>query len=164
MRVIEGDLIKLANEGHFDIIVHGCNCFNNFGAGIAKQIRHVWPNAFKSDLRTVKGDPNKLGTYTTATVDANGNSLLVINAYTQYRYGTRERNVDYEALRKVFETISETFHGSKIGIPLIGGGYAGGDHQLLLDIFEETMANVDITLVLFEPKRLSPTLANRITN
>ena len=24
---IEGDLIKLAQEGKFDVIAHGCNCF-----------------------------------------------------------------------------------------------------------------------------------------
>jgi len=33
--VIEGDLIKLALEGRFDVISHGCNCFCTMGAGIA---------------------------------------------------------------------------------------------------------------------------------
>lgn len=28
LKIIHGDLIKLALLGDFDVIVHGCNCFN----------------------------------------------------------------------------------------------------------------------------------------
>ena len=31
MFVVHGDLFKLAEQGEFDIIVHGCNCFNTMG-------------------------------------------------------------------------------------------------------------------------------------
>ena len=27
IRYVDGDLLKLADEGHFDVIAHGCNCF-----------------------------------------------------------------------------------------------------------------------------------------
>lgn len=33
MKYIIGDLLKLADDGQFDVIVHGCNCFNTMGAG-----------------------------------------------------------------------------------------------------------------------------------
>ena len=39
MNIVKGCLIELAVEGNFDVIVHGCNCFNTMGAGIAKQIK-----------------------------------------------------------------------------------------------------------------------------
>jgi O-acetyl-ADP-ribose deacetylase (regulator of RNase III) len=29
---IDGDLIKLAKEGKFDVIAHGCNCHSTMGA------------------------------------------------------------------------------------------------------------------------------------
>lgn len=38
MKEIKGDLLKLAKEGLFDIIIHGCNTKRTFGAGIALQI------------------------------------------------------------------------------------------------------------------------------
>ena len=38
MKEIQGDLIKLAIAGEFNVIAHGCNCMQNMGAGIAKQI------------------------------------------------------------------------------------------------------------------------------
>ena len=45
MKIIEGDLIQLALDGEFDLIIHGCNCFCSMGAGIAKSIREIFPEA-----------------------------------------------------------------------------------------------------------------------
>jgi O-acetyl-ADP-ribose deacetylase (regulator of RNase III) len=42
---INGNLLKLAENGQFDIIMHGCNCFNTFGSGIAKSIKLSFPTA-----------------------------------------------------------------------------------------------------------------------
>ena len=39
MKVLKGDLLQLALEGVFDVIVHGANCQCSMGAGIAKAIR-----------------------------------------------------------------------------------------------------------------------------
>ena len=61
MKTIQGDLIKLAVAGEFDVIVHGCNCFCTMGAGIAKTIKQKFPTAYQADLATIKGDKTKLG-------------------------------------------------------------------------------------------------------
>ena len=52
MKVVYGDLIDMALEGHFDVIVHGCNCFCAMGAGIAKQIKETFRSAYNEDLKT----------------------------------------------------------------------------------------------------------------
>lgn len=39
MNSIKGDLIKLAIDSEFDLIIHGCNGFCTMGAGIAKTIK-----------------------------------------------------------------------------------------------------------------------------
>mmetsp|Transcript_48489 Transcript_48489/g.117305 ORF Transcript_48489/g.117305 Transcript_48489/m.117305 type:complete len:196 (+) Transcript_48489:130-717(+) len=69
MKVVHGDLLKLAMNGEFDVIVHGCNCFCQMGAGIARSIRHKFPQAYIEDIQTIKGDKSKLGTYTVSIVD-----------------------------------------------------------------------------------------------
>jgi O-acetyl-ADP-ribose deacetylase (regulator of RNase III) len=61
MNRIKGDLIELAIDGEFDLIIHGCNCFCTMGAGIAKTIKQKFPEAYKADLETEKGDKSKLG-------------------------------------------------------------------------------------------------------
>ena len=39
------------------------------GAGIARTIRHKFPQAYIQDIQTIKGDKSKLGTYTFSVVD-----------------------------------------------------------------------------------------------
>ena len=101
MKKIKGDLIKLALNGDFDVIVHGCNCFCAMGKGIALTIKKVFPEAYQADLKTVKGDKEKLGHYSSATVQRNGHQITVVNAYTQYNYGGSGIKADYGAI-KVF--------------------------------------------------------------
>ena len=84
MKTVHGDLIRLAQEGAFDLIVHGCNCFCTMGAGIAKSIKAAFPAAYEADLATPRGSRVKLGSCSYATIDREESSLIVVNAYTQF--------------------------------------------------------------------------------
>jgi hypothetical protein len=66
MKVIKGDLLQMAEDDEFDAIVHGCNCFNAMGKGIALSIKNRWPEVYAADCKTTKGGRNKLGTYSFA--------------------------------------------------------------------------------------------------
>ena len=109
MKTIFGDLTKLALNGTFDVIVHGCNCFNTMGAGVAKAIRTKFPQAYAADIATTRGDRFKLGNYSQSEACVNGRKLTIVNAYTQFDYGGSKRNVDYDALRSVFRQIKADF-------------------------------------------------------
>jgi O-acetyl-ADP-ribose deacetylase (regulator of RNase III) len=79
MKYIDGDLIRLAKQGTFDVIAHGCNCFCTMGAGIAPQMAEAFGcdefemerterSEYDEDLEgnysiptNNKGDINKLG-------------------------------------------------------------------------------------------------------
>ena len=143
MKVIKGDLVKQAEQ--FDVIVHGCNCFCTMNSGIAPQIKSKFPEAYEVDCRTTKGDRNKLGTisFTKNTIP------IVVNAYTQYRYGTYKRQVDYDALRSCMRLLKETFSGKKIGLPKIGAGLAGGNWEVISKIIEEELKDEDVTVILW---------------
>ena len=149
-----GNLITMAENGQFDIIVQGCNCHNTMGRGIAKEIRERYPEAYASDCRTIKSDPKKLGTFSAANVTAhNGNKFTIINAYTQYNYSGNKLHADYAAIRKAFNLIARTYPvTSRIAYPLIGAGLAGGDWAIISSIireeldplgFEHTLVNFD---------------------
>lgn len=133
MKIIKGDLVKMALNGEFDAIVHGCNCFNTMGSGIAKQIKMAFPEAYGADCATTKGDRGKLGDYSFAHY--NGSSLVVFNAYIQYDYGSGKDRFEYDAFELVlkrFVRIDRYFksvHGEGLrwGFPMIGCGHAGGD-------------------------------------
>lgn len=134
IRMIPGNLIEKA--GDYDVIFHGCNCFCTFGGGFAAAVRKRFPDAYQADLQTVRGDIEKLGTYTQATPD---DGPTILNCYTQYFYGHLGDLFEYEAFKKVLNQIKLEFHGKKIACPKIGAGLAGGDWNRIFEIITKVM-------------------------
>lgn len=152
MRTIKGDIVKLALDGHFNVIVHGCNCFHTMNSGVAKAIRAAFPEVYETDvMMTEKGDKNKLGKISHVNIRRPGVSFFVVNAYTQYDYGyDGKRRVDYDAVRSCFKRIAETFPGESIAYPKIGAGLAGGDWSIISALIDYELDGFDHTLVEFE--------------
>jgi len=154
LKVITGDLLDLGRNNEFDIILHGCNCFNVMGAGIAAQIAQQFPDAQLADAETIRGDAGKLGTY---TVGMHGR-LVILNCYTQY--GTSSTGADvfeYTAFERVLDKISHRFGKWRIGLPLIGMGLAGGDEGRIVPMIESFAERVtrqggSVTIVKWERK------------
>lgn len=130
-----GDILKVKSG----IIVHGCNAQGVMGSGLAKQIKTVYPDCYKSykSLLAVKG----LG-HTIWYPAKDG--LWIVNAITQKFYGREPgtRYTDYTAVKSCFEYVfryaAETSHS--IHIPdMIGCGLGGGDRETVLSIIERAM-------------------------
>jgi O-acetyl-ADP-ribose deacetylase (regulator of RNase III) len=152
MKEIKGNLITLAEELEFDVIIHGCNCHCVMGAGIAKTIKERYPQAYIADCEmTIKGDRSKLGNFSCAMVytEKTDEPLLIINAYTQYNWG---KDVNYEAIRSVFKKIYKIYGGRQMGfgIPQIGCGLAGGDWEIVSEIIDEEMRGEKIKTVIWD--------------
>lgn len=127
MYLLKGDLLKLARDGNFDVIVHGANCFCRMGSGVAKQIRAEYPEAYDADCTTTPGDRNKLGSYTQVHTN---DGFVIVNAYTQFRFnrmGEKRDVFEYSAFDQVLNKLAEEFPASRIGFPMIGMGLACGD-------------------------------------
>lgn len=152
MQVLEGDLIQLALAGRFDVIVHGANCFCTMGAGIARQIRTTFPEAYRADCETGRGDRDKLGTYSWAAIERRGRRFVVVNAYTQYGFGGPQANVDYDAVARVMKELRSRFDGKRIGYPMIGAGLGGGDWERIAGIIDGALSGQDHTLVRLPPR------------
>lgn len=166
MKYVQGNLLDLAAQGKFDVIVHGCNCLCTMGSGIAKQIKDRYPKAYLTDQMTEKGDMDKLGKFTQAYIsgfrqnkDKNLKSwhynFTIINAYTQYGFHPREKvNADYTAIANVFKQIKMLYDMNpqapcRIGIPKIGAGLAGGDWAIIENIIDD-IGFSDLTCVEYQ--------------
>lgn len=166
---IDGDLIKLALAGEFDVIAHGCNCFCLQKAGIAAQMSKTFNTSdYYLESSMYIGDINKLGQIECETdyiEDTEGyttdKKITVINAYTQYQPGV---NLDYEALTLCLRKMNHTFKGKHIGLPQIGCGIAGGvwDKNLLeypetdfyrdrdvKTIIQQELKDCNVTIVIY---------------
>ena len=155
---VKGNLIDLAEDGEFNVIVHGCNCHNTMGSGIAREIRERYPEAYEVDCETPAGARDKLGRYTVAAND----DFVIINAYTQYDFMPRGKDhFEYEAFQQILDELAERAEESadtiplSFGFPYIGMGLAGGDGTRIISMLEAFAARVDaaggsVTLVEFE--------------
>ncbi len=151
MKKIKGNLVTLAKNGNFDVIIHGCNCFCTMGAGIAKTIREEWPAVYDTDCKTINGSKEKLGTFTSINIPIDyGKELIVVNAYTQFGYNPSTKPVSYKAISDVFCKIKKEFSGKKIAYPAIGAGLAGGDWERISTIINEKLDGEDHTLVEYD--------------
>jgi len=142
LKKIKGDLLAMGEAGEFDVIVHGCNCFNTMGAGIARQIREKYPQAYQADLETVAGDYNKLGNFTKSATD----KFVIINAYTQYNFNKNDSKDDlfeYISFAMILQKLANTAGDCRFGFPYIGMGLAGGDPVKIITLLEHFSASVE---------------------
>lgn len=133
---MKGDLLKLAQEGLFDCVVHGCNCDANMGGGIAAQIAELYPEAKAADeeyhMYHEAYPAVQMGDLSFACTD---HGFVIVNGYTQRHGGSG--TFSYAALELVLMKVNAMFPGSRIGLPYIGCGIAGGDQNKIVDIIEQ---------------------------
>jgi O-acetyl-ADP-ribose deacetylase (regulator of RNase III) len=154
----KGNLLDLAEAGEFDIVVQGCNCFNTMGGGIAREIRERYPVVASVDMETIKGDYNKLGTWTECDVIAGDlgyvSNFTIINAYTQYNMSQGTDVFEYVAFELILQKLCHAYGDKRIGFPYIGMGLAGGNQVSIINIIEAFAYEVNekggtVTLVEF---------------
>ena len=149
----KGNLLDLAEAGEFDVVVQGCNCFNTMGGGIAREIRERYPLVASVDMETVRGDYNKLGTWTECDAGEK-NRFTVINAYTQYNMSQGTDVFEYTAFELILQKLVRLYGNYSIGLPYIGMGLAGGDKDIIIPMIESFAEQVSakggtVTLVEF---------------
>lgn len=144
----QGDLIALAKQGTFDVVVHGCNCFCRMKRGIAPQMAEAFGcDHFPLEALVFEGDRNKLGQIDYQSILLpSGKELIVVNAYTQYHWkepGPFGIPLDYDAFLSCFSKINKAFPGKKVGIPKIGAGLAGGDWPRIEGILKDVCGDLE---------------------
>lgn len=129
----KGCLIKAFKDKEVDLIIHQCNCFKTWGAGIAKQLKKDFPNAYIADLNSTLTPSQRLGNFTT--------DGTIYNAYGQYNYGRGHKTI-YELLEKSLILIESNIPDNiVVGIPKIGCGLAGGDWEVVSKIINRVFRN-----------------------
>lgn len=144
MKYMEGDLLKLAQTGHFDVIIHGCNTQHCMGAGIALQIRTQYPEAYAADCK----EQRYLGEISVSGCSRSRN-FVIVNAYTQNQPGP---DATLTAIEKCFIAIKNTYGNSNLrfGIPLIGCGLGGLSKEDVIPVIDKAMVGENITCVIYK--------------
>lgn len=151
LKVVQGDLL----QSECDIIIHQANCLGIMGAGIAKQIKNLYPEVYKADLSfpiPVK-DLNRVGefSYAEVTNPYTNKKQTIVNMYSQYDIGKGKTN--YYAMEKALKKIILFYlsPAKKIGLPYgIGCGLAGGDWEEVYSILEKVSEEYHQDLYLYK--------------
>jgi hypothetical protein len=151
----QGNLLDLAENGEFDVILHGANCFNTMGAGIAREISARYPMAAAVDMETTRGDYTKLGNWTECAVDA-GKGFTILNCYTQHSVSRDTDVFEYIAFALILQKLLHIYGTERLGFPYIGMGLAGGNKETIMSLIEEFAQGVttkggSVTLVSYDP-------------
>jgi O-acetyl-ADP-ribose deacetylase (regulator of RNase III) len=123
-------------------------------SGIAPQmVKAFGVNKYTLEDFTHKGDINKLGQIEWF-FERPGPIPFVVNAYTQYSYGTNHPDglanpLDYDALTLCMRKINHRFNGKRVGLPKIGAGLAGGDWNRIKQIIQTELKDCGVTVVIF---------------
>lgn len=159
IREIQGDVFNCGAEA----IIHQANCQCTMGSGIAKTIQEKYPEAYEADCKTVKGDINKLGTFSFAEIFRKIESshrfdkierFYIINMYSQFQYGVDKRYTNYEAMVTALEKIKQFCideNLKKVSCPCLMGCFRGGGNWIIVRaILESIFGNSKIELIICE--------------
>lgn len=118
----------------YGIIAHQVNCQGKMGAGLAKQIRAKYPQAYDQYMDWFEEGKMTLGTVQLVEIKPH---LYVANLAGQDRYGRNGIQTDYQALTQCFTQLQEVSQELKLTPHLpfkIGCGLAGGDWRIVCDL------------------------------
>lgn len=151
-------MIELIDKNIFEhdaqCIIHQANCHCRMASGIARTISQLYPEAVAADNATTVGDPNKLGTFTSAV---GGDGKIIYNLYGQFNFGNQKRQTNYEAFYRAMEAIHTDVRNKNLitaSLPYnIGCGLAGGSWRIVNSIIEEVWLTspVKLTICRYNP-------------
>lgn len=145
IEIVNGNVLDAFADRKINFLVHCCNMQHVMGAGIAKQIKHTYPEAYTVDgIWFLSKNPD----FSHMSVARISTNRYVINVYGQRYYGTENRQLNYAFLRTgLTQLASITDTADTIGLPYgMGCGLAGGDWPTVLKIIEDVFQNHEVKI------------------
>lgn len=143
IKYVKGDAVQALLDGEVDYLLHCCNCQNNFGSGIAKTIKEVFPEAYELDCSFARKGRNFLG-------NVGESSVGVLNLYGQEYYGyvgdyykKHKRQGSYGAISYGFNLIANhlSHKARTIALPYkFASDRAGCDWAIIEELIEWILA------------------------
>jgi O-acetyl-ADP-ribose deacetylase (regulator of RNase III) len=145
IELINGNVLDVFADRKINFLAHCCNMQNVMGAGIAKYIKRLYPEAYEADTKWFL---NKNPDFSHMSMAKIGVNRYVANIYGQRYYGTENRQLNYAYLKLGLSQLARvTDGGDCIGLPYgMGCGLAGGDWDIVQPIIEEVFINHNVKI------------------
>ena len=151
----------------YDIVLIGTNTYWSMGQGIQLKVMLNYPYVYDKNLTTRYGDPDKLGTILECQKDGEPTfCLCFITLGFNFRPDIVKDYLSYESLEKCLKLVNILYKGKKLAAPILGvSKFEGnGDKEKILEIFNSTLTDVDITLYDYYQKGRDEELVEILKN
>lgn len=147
----EGDLLK----SDCTTILHQANCHSTMGAGVAKSIAKIYPEAELVDSNSDYSPEDKFGKFTYAVTES---GVTVANLYGQYNTGIGLQT-DYKMMNSALNYflysakagLGNNVNLNKVGVPYgMGCGLAGGDWEIVKDMLERASLKHQVDIYVYK--------------
>jgi len=140
-------------------IAHGCNAQGVMGAGVALQVKTLYPEVFEDYKELCSEFKNKselLGEVLSVEVEGK----TIINCFTQLNFSSDgSKQVSYDSVDKCMIYVSKFLNlydklkplkehkfKSSISMPKIGAGLGGGNWEVIEAIIKHRLADVNVKI------------------
>ena len=139
-----GNILDLFKNIDNVAIIHGNNCENNMGKGLAKTLKDKFPKIWKPNTKCTLG--------TSDIIEVKPNKFI-INAYTQVLRGKPNNTFDSyeirkESLKKIFKELNLK-EDTTLLIPQIGAGLAGGNWKEIKKVILDNLKHENYIFVTY---------------
>jgi len=142
---IKGDLLKADTT----VIAHGCNCQKTMGAGVAKYVAQMFPEAKRADRNDPRTPKQRLGTIVSVKVGRHSHIEYVVNCYTQLKPGNhRHGKVTSKAITTTMKSLYEFCmeNDYSVAIPRIGSKRGRGNWDTIENIINDVFQKKEIKI------------------
>jgi hypothetical protein len=153
--------IDLYNHvGEFDVVLVGTNNYHIMSHGIQLNIMLNYPYVYDKNLETKYGDPEKLGTILECKSEGEPTFCLCFICGGNFRPDLNKDYLSYESLEKCLKLVNILYKDKKIAATLLGTSRfdGNGDRDKVIEIFNNTIKDVDLTIYDYHQKSRSEQL------
>lgn len=142
----------------YDAVLVGTNIYCTMSQGLQLQIMLNKPYVFNKNLETRYGDIEKLGTILECKEENEPTICLcfIVKGYN-FRPDLNKDYLSYESLERCLKMVNILYKGKHIACPLLGCSRfdGNGDKEKIMDIFKNTLTDVDVTIYDYYQKSRS---------
>lgn len=137
------------------VLCHQVNCMGSMGAGIAKQVKRLYPGVYAEYRSLCRAHRGRELMGFAQILPADGcEGRYIANCFGQYKTSLIKQSTEYDALRSSLESVrawtaEKGIHAAALPYK-IGCGYGGGDWETVFGIISDVFSGPDITVEIWE--------------
>lgn len=147
------DLFDHVNE--YDAVLIGTNTYCTMSQGIQLKVMLDYHYVYEKNLETKYADPEKMGTILECKSEGEPTFCLcfITNSYN-FRPDLNNVYISYESVEKCLKLVNILYRGKKIATTILGASRfdGNGDRDKVMEIFKDTITDVDLTIYDYEQK------------